>query len=767
MKQDEKVAEIYEIDLEKERIEIRKRFDNLLKISKNVLKPGDEALIERAFKLSVSAHQEMRRKSGEPYIFHPIEVACICVGEIGLGTTAIICALLHDVVEDTEITLEDIRKYYGDFPKLADSIVRIIDGLTKISGTVDYGSSQQAENFKKMLLTLSEDVRVILIKLADRLHNMRTLGSMARNSQLKIASETLYVYAPLAHRLGLNNIKSELEDLALKFTEPELFKEIASKLQETKASREKFIEDFITPLKKRLEEQGIKFKIKGRPKHIYSIANKIKKSNTTFEEIYDLFAIRIILILPEDASPEMEKAECWKTYSIITDIYLPNPDRMKDMIANPRSNGYQSLHTTVMKRGSNNGQWVEVQIRTERMDDIAERGYAAHWKYKGNDIKVNDQLDRWISEVRESLSMKNSSAIDFMEDFTSNLYNEEVFIYTPKGDLKVMRKGATVLDFAFDIHTQIGGKCTAGKVNNKLVPISHVLQNGDQVEILTMKNQKPSEDWIKIVTTSKAKTKIKDLLKEVNKVYLTDGKDIIIKKLKNLGLENTLMTMNQLRAFFNKKDYNDLYYAFGKGYVLPDEIKKFKAEKDAKANIQAKITIQADQVLDAKSFEKEFKKINGNRVDADYLLIGDDMDKIDYTLSKCCNPIAGDTVFGFLTINEGIKIHRTTCPNANALLSRYGNRVIKAKWTSQQAISFLTILRLEGVDRLGIVQDLTKLISEELNINMRSISVDTFDGVFEGIIKLYVYDTTHLTTLMQKLSIIDGVVNVTRSDAEG
>jgi GTP diphosphokinase / guanosine-3',5'-bis(diphosphate) 3'-diphosphatase len=757
----EQKIQLNEIDIEKERKEILKRYHKLLSVSKNVLKDGDTKLIKRAFETAVEAHKDMRRKSGEPYIYHPIEVATICVEEIGLGATAIICALLHDVVEDTEITLEDIKKLFPEHPVKAEKIVKIIDGLTKIAGTSDYGSSQQAENFRKMLLTLSEDVRVILIKLADRLHNMRTLGSMAGNSQLKIASETLYVYAPLAHRLGLNAIKSELEDLSLKFTEPEIYKEIANKLQKTKTSREKFIEDFIAPIKSRLDSNNIKYFIKGRPKHIYSIFNKIKKQNTPFEEIYDLFAVRIIIQTDPDTTLEQEKADCWQVYSIVTDSYKPNPDRMKDMISNPRSNGYESLHSTVM---SKTGQWVEVQIRSSRMDEIAERGYAAHWKYKGNETKVNGSLDNWISQVRETLETGNSSAIDFMEDFTSNLYNEEVFIYTPKGELKVLRKGATVLDFAFEIHTQVGGKCTAGKVNNKLVPISHVLQNGDQVEIVTMKNQKPSEDWLKIVVTSKAKTKIKDLLKEENKVYLIDGKDIIVKKLKHLQLENSLLTMNQLRAFFNKKDYNDLFYAFGKGYILSDEIKKFKADKEAKANVLAKLS--AESLTDAKSFEKEIKKINGNRVDSDHLLIGDDMDKIDYTLSKCCNPIAGDNVFGFLTVNEGIKVHRTNCPNANTLLSRYGNRVIKAKWASQLAIAFLTTLKLEGIDRVGIVQDITKIISEELSINMRSISIETFDGVFEGRIKLNVNDTMHLTTLMQKLEKIEGVHAVIRSDVD-
>ncbi len=738
------------IDLEKERAEILTKYRRLLRAAKPTLKGDDARQIKKAFTISMEAHKDMRRKSGEPYIYHPLEVAQICVEEIGLGATSIICALLHDVVEDTDMTLKDIEKEFG--PKVA----RIIDGLTKISGNFEQGTSAQAENFRKMLITLSEDVRVILIKLADRLHNMRTLGSMARNSQLKIAHETIFIYAPLAHRLGLYKIKSELEDLYLKYTEPEIFKDLAQKLKSTKATRDRFIDNFIKPIKKKLQDAGIEFVIKGRPKHIYSIWNKIKKQNTPFEEIFDLFAIRIILT---HISPEKEKSACWQVYSIVTDEYKPNPDRLKDWISIPKANGYESLHTTVM---SQTGQWVEVQIRTERMDEISERGYAAHFKYKGNDTSMNAPLDRWINQVRETLQSGDKSAIEFLEDFRGNFYNEEVFVFTPKGDLKVLRKGATVLDFAFEIHTDIGKKCTAGKVNNQLVPISYTLQNGDQVEILTTKNQKPSEDWLRFVTTSKAKARIKDLLKEENKVYYSDGKEIIAKRFKLLGLENNLETLNQLRAYFNKKDYNDLYYAFGKAYIQPDEIKKFKADRDARLNKQAKIEIDNKAFIDAKSFEKEFKKVKGN----DTLYIGDDLQEIDFTLARCCNPIPGDDVFGFLTVNEGIKIHRNSCPNAQQLLSQYGNRVIKARWSSQVAKAFVATVHLDGIDRMGMIQDISKVISSELHINMRSLAVDTNDGIFTGDIKLYVQDTQHLDTLMKQLGEIEGVNQVTRVEAE-
>jgi GTP pyrophosphokinase len=509
----------------------------------------------------------------------------------------------------------------------------------------------------------------------------------------------------------------------------------------------------------RLNEAKLDFYIKGRPKHIYSIWKKLNVQNVTFENIYDLFAIRIILRGIPPQEKDKEKAACWQAYSIVTDEYRPNPDRLKDWISTPRANGYESLHTTVM---SNSGVWVEVQIRTERMDEIAEKGYAAHWKYKGADTSLDKPLDNWLNQVRDTLASKDSSAIEFLEDFRGNLFNEEIFVFTPKGDLKVLRKGATVLDFAFDVHTEIGRKCTAGKVNSHLVPISHVLQNGDQVEILTTKNQKPSEDWLRFVVTSKAKARIKDTLKESNKGYVTEGKELIMKKLKNLGLENNLETFNQLRAFFNKKDYNELFYFFGKGYILPEEIKKFKHEREALVNRQKKIVIDEKAFKDAKSFEKEIKKTKGN----DTLLIGDDMQHIDFTLSRCCNPIPGDDVFGFLTINEGIKIHRNLCPNAQQLLSNYGNRVIKARWASQIEKSYLVSIDLNGIDRVGMIQDISKVISGELHINMRGLSVETFDGIFEGKIKVYVFDTKHLDILMSKLEEIDGVSNVSRGQTE-
>ncbi|MFL5729506.1 MAG: RelA/SpoT family protein, partial [Cytophagaceae bacterium] len=667
----------------------------------------------------------------------PLAVAQIAVEEIGLGTTSIIAALLHDVVEDTHVEIEDIQRDFG--PKVA----KIIDGLTKISGVFEHGSSEQAENFRKMILTLSDDVRVILIKLADRLHNMRTLTSMPREKQLKIASETIYLYAPLAHRLGLYAIKTELEDLYLKYTDTETYKHIADSIAQTKAARDKFIKDFTAPLEKSLSKADLNFVIKGRPKSIYSIWNKMRKQNIPFEEVYDLFAIRIIV----EAEPENEKAVCWKVYSMVTDFYKPNPDRLRDWISTPKANGYESLHTTVM---SKYGQWVEVQIRTQRMDEIAEKGYAAHWKYKdtssGNAITG---LEMWIRKVRELIETNDSSALEFMDDFRTNLFNEEVFVFTPKGALKILPHGATTLDFAFEIHTQIGMHCLGAKVNQKLVPLSYVLNNGDQVEILTSSKQKPSEDWLKFVVSSKARAKIKDSLKEEKKKVALDGKDIVLRKLHQMKLDLNNETINQLLIHFNVKTPLDLYYNVARGIIDPKDLKKFQEPVEVKK-------------VEKKEPEPKhpIKKVTGK--DADMLLIGDDMDKIDYKLAKCCNPIPGDDVFGFVTVNEGIKIHRTTCPNAIELMSNYGYRVVKAKWTSQKEIAFLAGLKIIGLDRVGIINDITTVISNELKVNIRSITVDTNEGMFEGSLMLFVHDTKHLDTLMMKLKKIPDVTNVRR-----
>ncbi|MEA5256590.1 bifunctional (p)ppGpp synthetase/guanosine-3',5'-bis(diphosphate) 3'-pyrophosphohydrolase [Arcicella aquatica] len=747
--------EVKEIDLEQERKEILKRYRKLLNIARPYLQDDDAKLIKKAFLLSAEAHKEMRRKSGEPYIYHPIAVAQICVEEIGLGATSIMCALLHDVVEDTEIELTEIEAIFGK------NVAKIIDGLTKITGVFDYGSSQQAENFRKMLLTLSDDIRVILIKLADRLHNMRTLGSMPRDKQLKISSETFYLYAPLAHRLGLHAIKSELEDLCLKYTEPEAYKDIAKKLKETKTSRESFIQNFIRPIEKDLNIMGYKHIVKGRPKSIYSIYHKLKKNNTPFEEIYDLFAVRVILDVPT----ELEKSACWAVYSMVTDHYKPNPERLKDWISNPKSNGYESLHTTVMSSGRR-GRWVEVQIRTTRMDEIAEKGFAAHWKYKGNDTRTNKAFESWLSQIREALDTtdKSQSAVELVDDIRSSLYNDEIFVYTPKGKLIVLKDGATALDFAFEIHSEVGARCIGAKVNNKLVPLSHKLKTGDIIECMTSAKQKPSEDWLAFVATTKAKARIKDYIKEANKQHVIMGRDMIEHRLKVLGVNTlTLEITNQLRAYFNAKDTNDLFYRFGKAYISLDEIKKWKSDREAHERKQATKAIQ-EPLTNTKNFVKELKKLHGDVKNADAILIGEDMDRVDYTLAKCCNPIAGDTVFGFVTINEGIKIHRTSCPNATELLSRHGDRVIKALWTSQVKMSFIAQLIIKGTDRMGLMNDVTRVISQELKVNIQNLSIGVKEGIFEGKIALMVQDTQHLETLVHSLEQVDGVIQIERGD---
>jgi guanosine-3',5'-bis(diphosphate) 3'-pyrophosphohydrolase len=734
------------IDTEQEKREIISRYRRLLRKAKPILKDGDAKLIKKAFTISLEAHKDMRRKSGEPFIFHPLAVAEICVEEIGLGTTSIISALMHDVVEDTDIELADIERMFGK------KIARIIDGLTKIRGVFEYGTSQQAENFRKMLFTLSEDVRVILIKLADRLHNMRTLDSMPRNKQLKVANETIYLYAPLAHRLGLNAFKTELEDLYLRFTDFPVFNSIAQNIDATKTVRTKFIKQFMIPIKDELDKLKIDYEIIGRPKSIYSIWNKMRKQNIPFEEVFDLFAIRIII----DTSMDHEKALCWQVYSIVTDYYTPNPDRLRDWISTPKSNGYESLHTTVMAK---NGQWVEVQIRSKRMDEIAEKGYAAHWKYKDNNATAESNLEKWLARVRDLLEQNNHSALDFVDDFKGNLFSEEVFVFTPKGELKTLPYGCTALDFAFDIHTQVGSKCIGAKVNNKLVPINYVLKNGDQIEILTSQKQKPHEDWLRFVVTSKAKARIKEELKEDKKKIAEEGKEIVIRKFRQGKEEHTPQLMEQMREYFKMSANFDLYYRVGKGFITSADIKKFLENKPQFAKNRAN-----HHAPEAKTVEVEQPKPKGKY--NDILLIGEDRDVVDYKLAKCCTPIPGDDVFGFVSVNEGIKIHRTNCPNAPELLSHHGNRVVKAKWTSQHEVAFLTGLKIRGTDRVGLINDVTKIISEELKVNMSSMSIHTDSGIFEGEIMLYVNDTRHLEQMIDKLRSVEGVVKANRFDSK-
>ena len=728
------------IDLEVEKNEILKRYGALLRACKSTLEKGDKRMIRKAFDMALESHAAMRRKSGEPYIYHPIAVAQIAAEEIGLGTTSIVCALLHDVVEDTDVTLEDIEREFGK------KVAMIIDGLTKISGVFDTNSSLQAENFRKMLLTLADDVRVILIKLADRLHNMRTMEFMPRDKQLKLSSETIYLYAPLAHRLGLYAIKSELEDLSMKYMERETYQFIKNKLNEKKAEREKFIRDFIEPVKKVIEGQGLTADVFGRPKSIHSIWNKMKKKAIPFEEVYDLFAIRIIL----DSTPEHEKADCWKAYSIVTDQYRPNPDRLRDWISSPKANGYESLHTTVM---GPRGQWVEVQIRTKRMNEIAEKGFAAHWKYK--ESSTDSGLDQWVQKVRDLLKNPDSNALDFLDDFKMNLFSDEIFIFTPKGALIQLPLNATALDFAFEIHTDVGASCIGAKVNHKLVPLSHKLQNGDQVEIITSSKQVPKEDWLNFVVTAKAKAKIKSALKEEKRKIAETGKEILERKMKSLKITYNSENIHKLSYYFKLSSTLDLFYDVARGVIDMKDLKDYQAsEKIIENKPQDKIETEQLQSL--------IKNLKAK--DSDMLLIGEDMQKIDYKLANCCNPIPGDDVFGFVTESDGIKIHRTNCPNAAKLMANYGYRIVKARWTNQQELAFLTGLRITGIDDVGLINQLTTVISNDFKVNMRSITVDSDNGIFEGSIMVYVNDTQHLDNLIKKLKLVKGVTSVTRFD---
>lgn len=730
------------IDLEEEKNEILKRYRALLRASKSTLQKGDKRLIRKAFDMALESHKDMRRKSGEPYIYHPIAVAQIAAEEIGLGTTSIVCALLHDVVEDTDLTLEDIEREFGK------KVAKIIDGLTKISGVFGTNSSLQAENFRKMLLTLADDVRVILIKLADRLHNMRTLESMPRDKQLKISSETVYLYAPLAHRLGLYAIKSEMEDLSMKYMERETYQFIKNKLNEKKAEREKFIRDFSEPVKKALAAQDLEADVFGRPKSIHSIWNKMKKKSIPFEEVYDLFAIRVIL----DSAPENEKADCWKAYSIVTDLYRPNPDRLRDWISSPKANGYESLHTTVM---GPRGQWVEVQIRTTRMNEIAEKGFAAHWKYK--ESSSDSGLDQWVQKVRDMLKNPDSNALEFLDDFKMNLFSDEIFIFTPKGALIQLPLNATALDFAFEIHTDVGASCIGAKVNHKLVPLSYKLQNGDQVEIITSSKQVPKEDWLNFVVTAKAKAKIKSALKEEKRKIAEDGKEILERKMKSLKITYNTENLQKLSYYFKLPSTQELFFNVAKGLIDMKDLKDYLAsEKVIENKLPEKI--EPDQVHNL------LRNIKAK--DSDILLIGEDMQKIDYKLANCCNPIPGDDVFGFVTVSDGIKIHRTNCPNAAKLMANYGYRIVKARWTNQQELAFLTGIRITGIDNVGLINQLTTVISNDFKVNMRSITVDSDNGIFEGSIMVYVNDTEHLDNLIKKLTMVKGVTSVTRFDSD-
>ena len=730
---------------EEEKKEILREYRALLRALKEGLKKGDKALLRHAFEIAVDAHKDMRRKSGEPYILHPLAVARIVVEEIGLGVNSAICALLHDTVEDTEITLEDITREFNGY------IAKIIDGLTKISNVVDIKADTtiQAENFRKILLTLADDPRVILIKLADRLHNMRTLDSMSRDKQLKISSETTYIYSPLAHRLGLYEIKSEMEDLALKYTQPEIYKEIAQGLKETKRERSRYINEFIKPIKEELSNNGFDFEIYGRPKAINSIWNKMKKKHVTFDEVYDLFAIRVIL----KSSPEREKEDCWKVYSIVTNFYHPSTERLRDWISVPKGNGYEALHTTVMGPA---GKWVEVQVRTERMNEIAEKGLAAHWKYKEEGAPAQEsKLDSFLKHLRDILNNPDTDTIDFIQDFKLDLFTEEIYIYTPKGDMRVLPKGATALDFAFDIHTQLGMRCIGAKVNYKLVPLSHQLKSGDQVEVITSSKQNPSEDWLSFLITAKAKSRVKNYLKEDKRRIAEDGKIILKKKVEGLNVPLSQHNLNELLHFYKKSSTLDLYYAIAVGSIDLKELKEFGIYGD-------KIQHQSREVKQDTKNAEELKSKPGKSGGGELVIFGERSDKVLYKLAQCCQPIPGDDVFGFVTSGEGLKVHRTDCPNAAQLLANYGHRIVKTKWAKNKEISFLTGVRIVGMDDVGVIQKITNVISGELKLNMRSLSIDSKDGIFEGNIMVYVHDREELNNFCNKLGALEGINKIER-----
>lgn len=733
-----------EIDIEKENKAIAKEYKELLRISYQTLTPDDKKLIRKAFDVAVDAHQDQRRKSGEAYIFHPIAVAKIVASEIGLGATSIAAALLHDVVEDTPITIQDIEKLFN--PKVA----QLVEGLTKISLVQkDLNASIQAENFRKMILTLNDDVRVILIKLADRLHNMQTMESMQEDKQTKIASETLYIYAPLAHRLGLYNIKTKLEDLGLKYTEPRVYNDIVSKIKETKEEQDAYISAISEVLKKSLDEEGIDYIIKGRPKSIYSIRRKMLAQNVSFDEVYDKFALRIVY----KSNPHDEKFLAWKIYSIVTDHYRPSPSRLRDWISSPKSTGYEALHITVM---GPKGRWVEIQVRSERMDEIAEKGYAAHYKYK-NGATEESGLDIWLNLLKEALESSETNAVDFVEDFKMNLYSKEIFVFTPKGEIKSLPKGATSLDFAFSIHSEIGVKTRGTRVNGKLVPLNTELKSGDQIEVITSPNQKPTANWLDYVTTSRAKNKIRNILNENTKKIAEEGKELLTRKLRHLKVTVNEQVINELVNFFSLKTSLDLYYRMGIGSIENQQLKDYAAQKSNTLMNFFKSKIKRSPTTSNPDIHKPSLSKN-----YDLLVFGVDQDKLDYKLSSCCNPIPGDEVFGFVTINEGIKVHKKDCPNAISMQSNYAYRIILAKWIDSTQQEFKAVLNITGMDTIGLTNKLTKVISNNMNVNIQSISLSGEAGIFKGKVAVIVQNNNILNKMIENIKKIDGVDKVTR-----
>lgn len=731
-----------------EEVRVNDLLEQLIKNCAYCKSVKDEKLIRKAFKMANEAHRGMRRKSGDPYIIHPLEVAVIVSEEIGLGVTSTVCAILHDVVEDTDLTIEDIENAFGK------KIASIIDGLTKISGVFDKESSSlQAENFRKMLLTLSEDVRVIFIKLADRLHNMRTLDSLPRKKQIRIAGETIYLYAPLAHRLGLYPIKSELEDLSLKYRYPEVYNEIAEKVKLTEERRLHLINHFSLPIIDALHKNGFTFNISGRPKSIYSIWQKMHQKNVTFEEIYDLFAIRIVF---EPKKGTAEKTQCWNIYSIITDIYAPKPERIRDWVSTPKANGYEALHTTVM---GPNGRWMEVQIRSNRMDEIAERGFAAHWKYKDK-TSPESELDKWIKRIRETLETPSGDAMEFLDDFKLNLFSSEIMVFTPKGHIITLPTGATALDFAYEIHTEIGNKAIGAKVNHRLVPLSHALTSGDQVEILSSDVQKPTLEWYQFASTVKAKTAIKNALKAETKNRTEVGKQLLIEKLKELDLTPSSRILKKLVPAYDSTHKDELYSKIGSGIISLDNLKDILSK-----NTKNKWVRVWDLSLGRTQKKPEQKEEYDSK---GTLILRETMEDEErpYNLGKCCNPIPGDEVLAVRQDNDSLLIHRTDCTTAVKIMSSKGDRIVAAKWTQHKVLSYLARIQLKGWDRFGVYNSITNTITKELNISMRTINLHGHDGIFTGTIDLYVHNTNDLNNLILNLMKLKGVDSVHRVEVK-
>ncbi|WP_298346643.1 RelA/SpoT family protein [uncultured Algibacter sp.] len=735
--------------IEKENAAIAKAYKELLKVSYTTLSDEDKKLIRSAFEVALDGHKSQRRKSGEAYIFHPLAVAKIVAQEIGLDATSIAAALLHDVVEDSpDYEIKDIEKKFGK------TIATIVDGLTKISSLSkekDMDVSLQAENFRKMLLTLNDDIRVIIIKIADRLHNMQTMDSMRPDKQIKIASETLYIYAPLAHRIGLYNIKTELEDLGLKYTEPDVYNDILSKIKESKEEQDDYIAQFSEVIENSLKKENLNYIIKGRPKSIFSIRKKMIAQGVSFDEVYDKFAIRIIYKC--DSDPVNEKFIAWKIYSIVTDHFRPNPIRLRDWISSPKSTGYEALHITVM---GPKGNWVEVQIRSERMHEIAEKGYAAHYKYKQVNEK-EDNLESWINRLQEALENPDMNAVDFVEQFKLNLYSKEIFVFTPGGDLKSLPKGATALDFAFSIHTEVGMKTRGAKVNGKLEPLSHELQSGDQVDIITSESVKPNPNWLDYATTARSRSKIKSALKEDKKRIGEDGKEILRRKLKQLKITLDEKTINEMVSYFKLKTSLDLFYRIGVGTIDNTMLKNYASSRSNALMSFIKNKISRKQTISKEDLEKQEVTIK-----YDSLVFGKEEEKLDYKLANCCNPIPGDKVFGFLTVNEGIKVHKKNCPNAVSLQSNYAYRIMPAKWIDSTQQEFLAKIELTGIDHIGLVNDITSIVSENMHVNMKSISFESNDGLFSGKINVVVKNNTIIRKLLEKLKKINGIDKVRR-----